>query len=250
MEELLIPLFPLEVVLFPGQVLPLHIFEERYKTMIRECIDGAPAGRDEFGVVLAKENAILNVGCSAVVTRVAKEYPDGRMDILTVGKRRFEVLFVDQNRDYLRAAAQFFQDEDSATPEPLKTTVIELHHQVIELLGAEAEGEGAGGPGEEALGAEGAEPELSPEEEEETEAAEAVEAAAAGVAGEPGVRALSFRLTGPLPLDLDFKQLLLTMRSEPERLERVSEYFQRLLPRLRMANWARTKAGGNGQCRH
>ncbi len=211
MDDLLIPLFPLEVVLFPGQRLPLHIFEERYKTMIRECLE--EGGPREFGVVLAKENAIVNVGCTAEVVAVTRRYDDGRLDIVTAGRRRFEVLFVDESKEYLRAAAQFFQDqdEDRAVPEALSTQVTDLHRQVLQLI---------------------------PQEAEEGEKSEA-----------KGKSPLSFQIAAPLPLDLDFKQMLLTLRSETERLERVGEYLRRLLPRLRLASHARAKAGGNGHCR-
>ena len=63
MQEGWLPLFPLEVVLFPRTALPLHIFEERYKEMIGEAI----AARSEFGVVLTREKGIVNVGCTATV---------------------------------------------------------------------------------------------------------------------------------------------------------------------------------------
>jgi len=198
------------VVLFPGQRLPLHIFEERYKTMVRECLAGESPR--EFGIVLAKENAILNVGCTAAVVEVTRRYPDGRMDVVVAGRRRFEVLFVDKSKEYLRAAAQFFQDDDPSVPADLAERAVELHRQVVELL-----------PGESgAAGRETAADSQLP---------------------------LSFRLAALLPLDLDFKQLLLSLRSETERLQRVVEYFQQLLPRLRLASWARVKAGGNGHCR-
>ena len=128
MQESLIPLFPLEVVLFPGQPLPLHIFEERYKIMIRECL--ATEGPREFGVVLAKPDGIANVGCTAEVVEVVRSYADGRMDIVAAGKRRFEVLFVDENKEYLRAAAQFFHDEESPAPDALRDHVVEIHRQL------------------------------------------------------------------------------------------------------------------------
>src|SRR5262245_51929210 len=89
-DELLLPLFPLDVVLYPGQPLPLHIFEDRYKEMIGECLDS----KSEFGVVRLKDNAIPNVGCTATITNVVKRYDDGRLDIETTGLRRFEVLFL------------------------------------------------------------------------------------------------------------------------------------------------------------
>ena len=79
MQETLLPLFPLEAVLLPSNILPLHIFEERYKEMIGEAI----RNKTEFGVVQAGEKGILNLGCTAIVEKVVTEYPDGRMDILS-----------------------------------------------------------------------------------------------------------------------------------------------------------------------
>ena len=85
MQEELLPLFPLQVVLFPRTTLPLHIFEERYKQMVADVM----RGKAEFGVVLAGEKGIVNTGCTASIEKVVKTYPDGRMDLLTVGRRRW-----------------------------------------------------------------------------------------------------------------------------------------------------------------
>lgn len=208
MDQLLLPLFPLEAVLFPGQPLPLHIFEDRYKEMIGECLEK----RCEFGVVLIKENAILNVGCTAAITAVTRRYKDGRMDIETEGRRRFEVLFLDQEKSYLRAATQFFEDEDSQAAPELRQRVLELHSDVLELLFSD--------------------PEDRKRHRVKEDAAH-----------------LSFKLAGPLPVGLEFKQLLLAVRSESERLERMAEYLKHLAPRLRLASRVRSKAGGNGQGR-
>ena len=210
MQDSLIPLFPLEVVLFPGQPLPLHIFEERYKVMIRECL--AAKEEREFGVVLAKPNGIAKLGCTAEVVELVRSYADGRMDIVTAGRRRFEVLFVDESKEYLRAAPRFFQDEESSAPDALRDRVLELHRQVVELL---------------------------PDREQEHEAPSA----------DADPVPLAFRLMGPLPLELDFKQSLLALRSETQRLERMVQYFERLLSQLRRTGWVRAKSGGNGHCR-
>src|SRR5262250_2228258 len=83
-----IPLFPLNVVLFPGADLPLHIFEPRYRKMVRDCLDN----KSEFGMLLALENGIAGTGCTAEILEVAKKYNDGRMDILTVGRAPFRVV--------------------------------------------------------------------------------------------------------------------------------------------------------------
>jgi Lon protease-like protein len=109
----LLPLFPLSLVLLPDAALPLHIFEERYKEMMAQVI---PA-KAEFGIVLAKEQGIANIGCTAIVERVLQNYDDGRMDLLAIGRRRFHILNLDDQRSYLRAEVEFFEDADD-TPVP------------------------------------------------------------------------------------------------------------------------------------
>lgn len=131
MHESLLPLFPLQVVLFPGAELPLHIFEERYKEMIGEVL------RDhlEFGVVLASEKGVVNTGCTATIDKVLRRYPDGRLDILTRGRRRFEILLLNDERQFLRGAVEFFDDEsgDAAAPEILKLAV-DGYNEMQDLL--------------------------------------------------------------------------------------------------------------------
>lgn len=116
MQQELLPLFPLQLVLFPGGELPLHIFEERYKEMMTEVLR---AGK-EFGVVQAGEKGIVNTGCTASVDRVLKQYPDGRLDLLTVGRRRFEILGLNDELPFLRGSVDFFDDDDFE-PVPAET---------------------------------------------------------------------------------------------------------------------------------
>lgn len=111
MRTALLPLFPLDVVVFPRTALPLHIFEPRYREMIGEAL----ANNSEFGIVLAKDEGIVNAGCTVVVEQVLKRYEDGRMDILTQGLRRFEVLYLDNEKEYLRASVQYFDDDEPET---------------------------------------------------------------------------------------------------------------------------------------
>src|SRR5947209_11358064 len=108
MKQHMLPLFPLNVVLFPRTPLPLHIFEDRYKQMIADVLED----KSEFGVVLAGEKGICNSGCTAVVDKVLERYPDGRMDLLTIGRRRFEILTLDDDKPYLRGEVSFFDDEE------------------------------------------------------------------------------------------------------------------------------------------
>jgi Lon protease-like protein len=121
MATQLLPLFPLSVVLLPATPLPLHIFEDRYKEMMGEVISHST----EFGVVLAKEDGIVNIGCTATVDRVLQRYPDGRLDLLALGQRRFRILSVDQDKSYLRAEVEYFNDEEvSDVPAELRQQAI------------------------------------------------------------------------------------------------------------------------------
>jgi Lon protease-like protein len=123
----LLPLFPLQLVVFPRTRLPLHIFEDRYKEMVGEAIrDGS-----DFGIVPAKENGILNVGCTVIVEKVITKYPDGRSDVVTVGQRRFEILFLNEEKPYLRGQVEFFEDEvDEKVPPMFREKALDLYRQL------------------------------------------------------------------------------------------------------------------------
>ena len=197
----LLPLFPLDVVLLPGTPLPLHIFEPRYREMISECLDRS----QHFGVLRGKEQDLAEIGCTAEILTVTKKYPDGRMDIVTEGRARFEVLHLNQERSFLQAEVLYLHDEpDVASPQEIAQAV-KLHGEIMTLAGAE--------------------PEKSFEVDE-------------------GL--LSFHLAGSLPLDLDFKQALLMMKSEAERLRAIISFFETILPTMRRTVHVRRKAGGNG----
>jgi len=116
-----IPIFPLRSVLCPGVALPLHIFEERYRLMVDRCIERG----EGFGVVLIREGRevgplngeIAAVGTTAVI-RKAGRYPDGRLDILTVGQRRFHVEAVDSDSEpYLVGQVSFLEEPTGAAGE-------------------------------------------------------------------------------------------------------------------------------------
>ena len=115
------PLFPLSTVLFPGMRLPLHIFEERYQTLVADLLAGPEPRR--FGVIAIRAGtevgadsvaALHEVGCVAVV-RQAAPTADGRYDLLTVGTDRFRLVDVDRSRPYLRGEIELLPD-DAATP--------------------------------------------------------------------------------------------------------------------------------------
>ena len=196
----LLPLFPLDVVLLPGTPIPLHVFEPRYREMIGQCL----AQKTAFGIVRAKEEGIAEIGCTAEIMEVSKRYDDGRMDIVCEGRRRFEVMGLNEERSFLQAEVSYFDDEPGSAPADSIDEARQLYADLLTL--AEAEGEPP----------------------------------------EPGIPQLSFQLAAPMPLDLDFKQTLLGMRSERERIAAIVAYFRALVPRMRRAMKARQKAGGNG----
>ncbi len=209
MEELLLPLFPLEIVLVPEEPLPLHIFEERYKQMIGECLEAknTGTGQQDFGVVLGKNREICRIGCTARIINVTRKYADGRMDIFTVGDRRFEILFTNSDKPYLRGGVEYFDDESDSPRDDEAERAIELFRLAMQRIHKSTE---------------------------------------MPIHFPKPYRRLSFRMAAPLPLGLDFKQQLLSGRIESERLQEVTQVMQRLIARVDQLQKAQAKAGGNG----
>ncbi len=107
-RTLRIPLFPLRLVVFPDDVVPLHIFEERYKRLITDVRGGGGVGR--FGIVLVEERGTAEVGCAVSLERVVREYEDGRMDILVRGREVIAVREVMRDQPYFTARAEVLRD--------------------------------------------------------------------------------------------------------------------------------------------
>ncbi len=195
----LLPLFPLDLVLFPGAPLPLHIFEPRYQEMIAECLQS----KKPFGMVRAGKESLAEIGCTAIILNVVKKHPDGRMDIATEGQQRFEILQVNQERSFLQGEVAFVDDEPSQVTQTNQTTVIQLHEQFFEVLGQTVQLE-----------------QKNP--------------------------SLSFQLAHELPVDLDFKQAILEMKSEAERIDTLIEYYRSTIPKIERTLRTREQASGNG----
>jgi Lon protease-like protein len=202
-----IPLFPLEVVLFPGATLPLHIFEQRYKMMIACCLNE----NREFGIVLAGDKGVVTVGCTASITSKTKDYPDGRMDILTQGRAVFRVLKLVQEKEYHEAVVEYLLD----VPAPLHESIdcretsglLALFQECHSLIYGQMWVTTARQP-------------LWP---------------------------LSYQLAARLPLDLEERQQLLEIRDEPKRQDFLIQWMNALLlPRLANQQRARSTAAGNG----
>jgi ATP-dependent Lon protease len=197
-----IPLFPLDVVLLPDMLLPLHIFEPRYKTMVQYCL----GNQLEFGIVLATNQTVARVGCMAEITLKIKEYPDGRMDILTGGRSAFRLTDVLEEKEYHEGIIEYI-DEDRTAQDPGKEArLIEVFEQCHVLLFGRAWGD----------------------QDRERSAT------------------LAFRMTARLPTDLEQRQALLEMRTENERRDFLLGWLAKFLPKLADRQQARRRAGGNG----
>jgi uncharacterized protein len=112
-----LPLFPLGAVLYPGMLLPLHIFEERYRRLVRDLLGGPEPRR--FGVIAIRKgretgvegiHSLYEIGCTATVRRV-EEYEDGRFDLVTVGTQRFRLLGLDQTLPYFQGEVEPLADD-------------------------------------------------------------------------------------------------------------------------------------------
>jgi uncharacterized protein len=141
MSELL-PLFPLGAVLYPGMLLPLHIFEERYRQLVRDLLERPEPRR--FGVIAIRKglqtgidgvHSLYEIGCTATLRRV-DQHEDGRFDVVTVGTQRFRLLGLDQTRPYLQGEVEMLADEpaDPAAAEPAVRVIQAAFREYLDAL--------------------------------------------------------------------------------------------------------------------
>lgn len=197
-----IPLFPLNVVLLPGADLPLHIFEPRYRRMVRECLEK----KFEFGMLLSLPNGVVRVGCTAEILEVAKNYADGRMDIVTIGRAPFRVVELLTGDPFLEGIVDYLDDGDSPSDARRERELNDLYEACFTLVYAEYPKELQGSMN----------------------------------------CPLSYRIANALPMDLLWKQQLLELRTEAERQERLAAYLREWAPHLQKAEALRHRAEGNG----
>lgn len=126
-----LPIFPLGVVLYPQERLPLHIFEPKYREMVHVCLEED----SPFGVVLFDEGEMADVGCTAQVINVVTRYDDGRLDILVEGRRRFRLVEVHPERPYMTAEVEMIADAHEPADRELKERAITQHMKLLELAG-------------------------------------------------------------------------------------------------------------------
>jgi Lon protease-like protein len=197
-----IPLFPLDVVLMPGAELPLHIFEPRYKLMIARCL----AEKLEFGMILAANQAVAGVGCTAEIVQKLRDYPDGRLDILTKGRVVFHLTDLLDEKEYYEGRVEYMADTAPAHDLEQEAQLVQIFEKCHALLFGQRW--------------------MDPAE------------------PEPGT--LAYRMAALLPMELEKRQALLEMRSQHERRDYVLRWMEKFLPRLVAQQRARGRAGGNG----
>jgi ATP-dependent Lon protease len=199
-----IPLFPLNVVLLPGMTLPLHIFEQRYKRMMKTVID------DEvpFGVVLTRESGIATVGCTALVRRLARTYPDGRMDIITLGESAYRIRAVHKDKEYLEATVDMMADDFEPGPAAAAAELITLFTDCHLLIHGSPPGDVD------------------------------IDDQSDGL--------LAYRIASELPLELETLQELLEIRAEAERRVKLISRLNQLLPQLVQIQQMRAKSATHG----
>src|SRR3954452_10426597 len=125
-------LFPRDLFALPSEYVPLHIFEERYKTMIGECLE-----RDqEFGIVWLAEDELKGIGCAVAVSRVLERFEDGRLNVLCQGTRPFRLVERQEALAYPSGTVEFLDDKqeppDAATSERARTAYAELVEQATD----------------------------------------------------------------------------------------------------------------------
>ncbi len=201
-----IPLFPLGVVVLPEMLLPLHIFEERYKLMIGECI----AAEKPFGIVLFDSQSIRSVGCTTRVHEVTRKYDDGRMDILTRGEKRFVIHSLVEERAYMEARVSFFEDQAESPDDTMAATLAEAHRLLKQVAAVVST------PAPEAL-----------------------------LALEDPAR-LSFAIAALEGFTPAERQQFLEMTSAHERLRKSVQALARLLERMQLNREIKRLIGGNG----
>jgi Lon protease-like protein len=194
------PLFPLGIVLLPSEVVPLHIFEERYKLMIGECLDKEA----EFGIVWLSDSGLCEVGCTARITQVLDRFDDGRMNILVAGDRPFRLTRRIEDLPYPAGDIALLDSDDDANDD-LARQARESYADLVERVTDERPGD--------------------------TDLAELD----------------AYGMAATIEFEAKAKQELLELRSERERLLRVSELFGVTVKRIEESERVGEVARSNGK---
>ena len=136
-----IGLFPLELVLLPSERVPLHIFEDRYKELIAECLEES----GEFGLILETDGDLAEIGTLTGVLEVIHTFDDGRMNVLVEGHERFRLAYETQGRSYRTAEIEQLEDEDEPPIDAEIEDAMAVFRRLVQIAEAEEIDEPAGG---------------------------------------------------------------------------------------------------------
>jgi Lon protease-like protein len=203
-----IGLFPLGIVLVPEELIPLHIFEDRYRELIGECLEA----EIEFGLIHEDPAGIRSVGTRAAVVEVLRRFPDGRLNIVAEGRGRFRLLRTTEGRSFLTAMVEPLADEEGEGPSPEDLAAcLQAYRRLTATAGVE--------------------------QAEEVEELERLALAGAGI---------SFRIAGRVEFQAKVKQELLEMRSERARVARLTGLLDEAVELVAFRQIVRDRAAGNG----
>jgi Lon protease-like protein len=121
------PLFPLGLVALPGELVPLHIFEDRYKAMMGACLED----EREFGIVWMSDEGLREIGCACEIDRVLEQMDDGRMNLLTRGTRPFRVIERQGHLAYPAGVVEFVTDDAETVDEELVSTARSVYADLV-----------------------------------------------------------------------------------------------------------------------
>jgi Lon protease-like protein len=122
------PLFPLGIVALPGEVVPLHVFEERFKAMMTRCLED----ESEFGIVWLADDGLREVGCACAIAEVVERDEEGRLNLLARGTRPFQILAREERLPYPAGTVEFLDDRDEALDGSLAALARETYAALVE----------------------------------------------------------------------------------------------------------------------
>ncbi|MBS1518273.1 MAG: LON peptidase substrate-binding domain-containing protein [Bacteroidetes bacterium] len=193
-----LPLFPLNTVMFPDSKIPLHIFEERYKILINECI----SRNRSFGINLFADEKIYLTGCTSVVDEVKGRSENGEIDIVTRGIERYEIMNYEMSSDgYFTGTVKFTENSNFITVPGIFEEAVSLYNEIIAIV------------------YKGSIKQINPDDEKWTS----------------GKYSVSFLMAEKCGLNLHERQNLLEISNEDDRLQFILKYFESVMPKLKDA---------------
>lgn len=208
---MLLPIFPLNLVVLPGEPVPLHIFEQRYQKLITDI---SPRHENDdykpFGIQFSRKNQMNELGCTVLVKEISHRYPEGRLELLAYGERRYRLLNTDHpaEGEYLTGEIEWLNDDDPSekVPQDLSKTVLKHYRRFLSIVDKE------------------------------------------DVSLDSSAQAhyLSFTLAYRINIEIAPRLELLDTRSEVERLELLLTYFEHAIPKLQKTREFRRRVRSNG----